>query len=133
MSVDEATEVAEEVAQTVAPKDVAVIDLEKLLTVATPSAKQTEEHLKLAAKLTQLETAVIYATQAKIEWLEVEEDILKHFSGGKLPDAGYVIYKNIKMCLANQAEELAKRDALTCHQVMFPKDSYMKVGVRGRG
>lgn len=113
-----------------APKE-KVLDLEQLLKVHTVSSAQSEEHLRVAAKLTQLESAIVYAQQAKIEWVEVEEDILKYFNKGALPECGYFIYKNIKLCLQGTAEDIARRDGLSCHEVIFPKESYMKVGVRG--
>lgn len=114
--------------KTSAPTDLTpTIDLEA---VGQISVEKTEEHLRLSAKLMQLETAAIYANQAKIDWLEVEEDILKHFCNGNIPEAGYFIYKNVKLCLKDTAQSLAKRDNLSCHEILFPKESYMKVGVK---
>lgn len=110
-----------------------VLDLEQLLRVHTPNGAQTEEHLRVAAKLTQLETAIVYAQQAKIEWLEVEPEILKHFCRGQLPESGYYIYKNVKLCLEGKAEEIARQEGLSCHEVLFPKEGYMRVGVRRGG
>lgn len=98
--------------------------------VAKPSPEQAEAYLRLATKLTELESAIVYCQQAKIEWMEVEPEILKHFCKGELPKAGYYIYRNIKLCLAGTAEEIAKRDRLTCDQIIYPKEGYMKIGVR---
>lgn len=104
-----------------------VIDLAKLEQQNMPSA---EARLKVAAQLTELESAVVYARQAKIEWMEVEEDILKYFNRGKLPSVGYYIYKGVKLCLKDTAPDLARREGLSCHEILFPKEGYMKVGVK---
>lgn len=110
--------------------EVVSIDLSAPAHIGKPSQTQAEEALRLSAKLVQLETFIAYAQQNKIEWGEVDADILKHFNKGELPAAGYFIYKNIKLCLPNTAEDLARRDNMNCHQVLFPQESYMKVGIR---
>lgn len=92
--------------------------------------EQSEAYLKLATKLTELESAIVYAQQSKVEWMEVEPEILTHFCHGEIPKSGYYIYKNIKLCLAGTADEIAKRDRLTCDQIIYPKEGYMKIGVR---
>lgn len=106
------------------------IDLESVMKVTKPSEEQSREHQRIATKLVELESAIVYAQQAKVEWLEVEPEILKHFCKGELPKVGYFIYKNIKLCLEGTAEEIAKRDRLTCDQIIYPKEGYMKIGVK---
>jgi hypothetical protein len=87
------------------------------------------ERMKIAEKIVQLDAAVAYATATKAEWIEVDEAVLKHFYKGTIHPVGYYIYKNIKLCLAGKAEDLAKRDGLSCHEVVFPKDQFT-CGVR---
>lgn len=63
------------------------------------------------------------ASVPPIEWLEVPEELLKHFCGGSIPASGYFIYENVKLCLKGKAEEIAKRDGLNSFQVLFPDDA----------
>ena len=91
------------------------------------SAEVHSEKLRLAGELVELESNAVYCAAAKIEWLEVSADILKHFCGGKIPDEGYFIYKNVRLCLPDTAEQIAKRDGMTCHEIMFKDEGHMKV------
>jgi len=88
-----------------------------------------EERMAIAEKIIQLDAAVAYAQATKSDWIEVDEAVLKHFYGGKIHPVGYYIYKNIRLCLAGQAEDLARRDGLNCHEIVFPKDEF-SCGVR---
>lgn len=93
------------------------------------TAEAHAERMKIAEKIVQLDAAVAYAQAAKAEWIEVDEPVLRHFYKGDIPDVGYYIYKNIKLCLVGKAESLARRDGLTCHEIVFPKDQFT-CGVR---
>jgi len=86
-----------------------------------------EESLRIAGLLHQLETNVQFCKNAGSDWLEVPEDVLKYFCKGKLPEAGYYIYKDIKLCLRDMSEIIAERERLDCHQIMFPDEGYMKI------
>ena len=86
-----------------------------------------EDRMRLAGQMMELETNVQYCKAANIQWLEVSPDLLKHFNKGKIPDVGYSIYKDIKICLVDTAEEIARREKMDCHEILFPKEGYMKV------
>ena len=94
---------------------------------------ETEEshaaRMKIAEKIVQLDAAVAYAKATKAEWIEVDEAVLKHFYKGEIHPVGYYIYKDIKLCRPGQAESLAQRDGLSCHEIVFPKDQF-SCGVR---
>jgi hypothetical protein len=77
----------------------------------------------------ELETQVARAQAGGYEWLEVEKPVLLHFTKGQMPGSGYLIYKNIRLCLEGTAEELAKRDGLDVHAIVFKEEaSKMRVG-----
>lgn len=98
--------------------------------VATLQSIDPEERDKrhaIAVKIIELDANVQYCHAAKIEWLEVDPDLLAHFSGGELPAAGYIIYKNVRLCLKGAAEEIAHRERLTVHEVLYKDENYMKV------
>lgn len=105
-----------------------IIDVQQAVSRGEPVSH--EVHLKVAAKLVELDAAIIYCHQAKIDWFEVDEDVLKYFCKGVLPGSGYFVYKGVKLCLPNTAESIAKRDGLDCNQIVFPTDSYIRVGVK---
>ena len=104
--------------------DAQIVDVNKIAAI-TPKA--TQESLLIASQKMELEGNVTFCKNAGIEWLEVSEELLKSFCQGKLPQAGYFIYKDVKLCLKGTAEQIAQRDALNCHQVLFPDEGYMKV------
>ncbi len=106
------------------------IDLESLYVKTEKSQKEIQDEIEFFNKMKKLDFAVDYANKNKIEWLEVDQDILEYFYRGTIPEVGYYIYKNTKLCLAGQAKSLAARDNLTCHEVLFPKENYMKLGVK---
>jgi len=95
--------------------------------VAKMDHKVHEEALLLASQKMELETNVQYCKAANIEWLEVSPELLKHFCKGVLPEVGYFIYKDIRICLKDTAEGIAEREKMSCHQVLFPEEGYMKV------
>jgi len=119
----------------VEPKEEGVefVDLERVFDTGVKSKEQEMKEVEMFNKLKKLDYAVEYACSKKIEWLEVDQDILEHFYKGPVPEVGYYIYKTVKLCLKGRAEALAKRDNLSCHEILFPKESYMKVGVRRAG
>lgn len=89
--------------------------------------KISERALKIAAEMQDLEAQVQYCAHANIDWLEVSDDLLMHFSGGKLPEAGYFIYKNVRLCRTGTAEDIAQREKLPMHAILYPHEGYMKV------
>lgn len=95
--------------------------------VGKMSPEVHQENLKIAAEKMELETNVQYCKAAGIEWLEVSPDLLKHFCGGQHPEVGYMIYKDIRLCLKDTAEDIARRERMTCHQILFKDEGYMKV------
>lgn len=101
-----------------------IVDTKK---ISVASHEQQQENLRLAAEIQELETNVQYCLAAGIEWLEVSEDLLKHFNKGKLPDPCYFIYKNVKLVRPGTAEGIAAQERLTCHQILFKDEGYMKV------
>lgn len=107
-----------------------VIDLNKILKSGEISTGDKEYKFWIGQKLAELDAAVAYASRVGAEWLEVEEPILKHFYGGTIHPVGYYIYKGVKLCLTGTADALAKRDNLTCNEILFPKEGYMKLGVK---
>lgn len=92
------------------------------------SDQVAQDRLKLAADLTSLDTNVAYCLNAGIEWLETTEELIAHLCGGKFPEAGYMIYKNVRLCRPGTAEAIAKKERLTIEQIMFPKNGQMMVG-----
>lgn len=95
--------------------------------VGKMTSERHQAHLQIAGEIMELEANVNYCLAAKIEWLEVSEDLLKHFSQGQLPECGYHIYKNIRLCLKGAAEDIARKEQMNCHEVMFPDEGHMKV------
>ncbi len=85
------------------------------------------ENLKLASEKQELETNVNYCVAAGIEWLEVSKELLTYFNKGKMPESVYYIYKNVKLVLEGTAEQIAQKEKMDCHQVLFKDEGYMKV------
>lgn len=61
-------------------------------------------------------------------WLECDERLIAHLCGGKFPDEGYMIYKNVRLCKPGTAEEIAKKGKMTIEQILFPKDGEIYIG-----
>lgn len=97
------------------------------------SQEEQAKEIEMFNKMKKLDFAVEYANSKKIDWLEVDQDVLEYFYKGPVHPVGYYIYKGIKLCLKGQAEGLAARDNLTCHEILFPKEGYMKLGVKRAG
>jgi hypothetical protein len=70
----------------------------------------------------ELETNIQFCLQAGIEWFEVDVELIRAICNGKFPDAGYMIYKNVKLCPTGKSEEIAKREQLTVHEILFKDD-----------
>lgn len=83
-----------------------------------------KDHLRFAALVSELETNVQYCLSAGIEWLEVEEALLAGLCKGKVPGPGYMVYKNVKLCLPGTAETIARRESLTVHEILFKDDNF---------
>ena len=73
--------------------------------------------------LSALEAKVQLAKLGKFQWLEVDEEILKHFLQNKYPGPGYFIYKDIRLCLPGMAEEIADREDIDVHAVLFKDEA----------
>ncbi len=89
--------------------------------------EEREARHQAAVKIIELDANVTYCTAAGVDWLEVDKDLLMHLNGGDMPEAGYYIYKNVKLCLEGQAESIAARDKLNIHEVLFKDEGYMKI------
>lgn len=85
--------------------------------------EQVDSKMQLAVKLMNLEHQVTAATLSKCEWLEVDEDVITHFTQGKFPEARYVIYKNIRLCLENESDEIARKENMTVFQTLHKEDA----------
>lgn len=82
-----------------------------------------DQQLKQASEMLWLNANIDKCHAAGIEWLEVPDSIIKMFCKGEIPETGYMIYKNVKLCLAGKAEDVARREKLTCHEVLFPGEA----------
>jgi hypothetical protein len=91
-----------------------------------PKAPTKEEihqrQLSLAEMLLRLETQVQHAKLGGFQWLEVDRDVLLHFNKGQEPKAGYIIYKDVRLCLPGGAEEIIKREDLDVHSLVFKNE-----------
>ncbi len=130
MTSEEAIKTAEAVLGNKVEELKETVRLVDLSAIGRPSADMKQKHLELAAKLTELESAITYAKASGIEWLEVDEDVLLRFGKGVMPEAGYVIYKDVRLCLKDTAELIAKKEQINCHEILFPTEGYMKLGVK---
>jgi hypothetical protein len=111
------------------------VSVSSLKSVRTPSAETLADRIKLNEELMALDGNVAIALAALKEsgatdgaWLECDERLIAHLCGGKFPHNGYMIYKNVRLCKAGMAEEIAKTERLTIEQIMFPKDGEMMIG-----
>lgn len=91
------------------------------VSVARPN--DHENRMKVAEMMVRLETSVTYAKSGGFEWLEVDKDVLEHFCRGKMPSSGYYVYKGIKLCLAGQASDLARKENQDVHAIVFKEDA----------
>jgi hypothetical protein len=95
-----------------------------------PDLANHEQRRRLAEMRMGLDGQIDYAKAGGFEWLEVEDAVLRSFCKGELPESGYFIYKDIRLCLTGQAEDLAKRDGMDIHAIVFKEEAKtMKVGV----
>ncbi len=92
------------------------------------SQQAMADRIKLNQQLMELDGNVTICLNSGIQWLECEEALIKHLCGGKFPEAGYMIYKNIRLCKEGAAEGIAKKERLTIDQIMFPKNGEMFIG-----
>lgn len=116
-------------------KERAAVSVSSLKSVRTPSAETLADRIKLNEELMALDGNVAIALATLKEsgandgaWLECDERLIAHLCGGKFPHNGYMIYKNVRLCKAGMAEEIAKTERLTIEQIMFPKNGEMMIG-----
>ena len=96
--------------------DLTAIDPTKPLVM---SDEEANRRLKFAAEKNELEMNVQHCQTAGIQWLETNKDIITFLCNGKFPDAGYMIYKNIRLCLPGTAQGLAKKEKIDFQGTMF--------------
>lgn len=87
-----------------------------------------QENYRLAALKTELEANVAYCLAAKIDWLECEKELIAHLCGGKFPDAGYMIYKNVRLCLPGTSEDIARRERMPVWDILWKDGDSYRVG-----
>ncbi len=105
------------------------VSVSSLKSISKPLSEQAlADRIKLNQQLMELDGNVTMCLNSNIQWLEVEENLITHICGGKFPEAGYIIYKNIRLCKSGAAEAIAKKERLTIEQIMFPRNGEMFIG-----
>lgn len=96
---------------------------------ATEIQKIKEENanrVSLTERLIYLDHLVQKCKIEKIEHLEVEEDILAHFCGGKVPSTGDLMYKDIRL-VKGSMDEIRAREERNAYEASNPGDKGFKV------
>jgi hypothetical protein len=113
----------------IAPKE-PVLEAETPKAVAPTKEEIHQRQMGLAEMLTRLETQVQHAKLGGFQWLEVDRDVLIYMNKGSEPKPGYVIYKDIRLCLEGGADEIMKREGLDMHSLIFKNENMTVSTVR---
>lgn len=86
---------------------------------------RAEEMNDIRLALAQFEGLIAKCQSEGHDWLEVGEEVLKLVNKGQLPDEKFIIYKNIKVALNGESENIAKKLKLSSHSVLFPSEKFI--------
>lgn len=97
------------------------------MTMDSQMVKESNKSLvSLTERLLYLDQLVMKCKIEKIDHLQVEEDILAHFCGGKVPATGDLMYKDIRL-IKGSMEEIRKREEKNAYEASNPGDKGFKV------
>ena len=86
-----------------------------------------QRHVALSAKLIELESMIsalklkTRSEDASKNMLTVDKDVITHLNGGTFPKAKYFIFKNVRLCLEEDVDEILEKDNETVFEVNDPK------------
>lgn len=98
-----------------------------LMKAFTSTPQQRNELQQLHVKLLELDQNVSLVKlknkteDSAINWLLVDEDVIRHLNGGELPKIGFIIYKNTRLLLEADVERVQKKDRENTMDLLFGK------------
>lgn len=88
----------------------------------TPSEEEIRRQIAMDKAIRELDAHISNAQRNNREWLEYNPDVIAYLCGGEAPQAGYMMYKSIRLCMPGMAEEIARREKLTIDEIWYVED-----------
>lgn len=105
------------------------VSVSSLLPSKSPlSESDIKSRIEMQKNLMQLDTQVQSCIAIDRHWLEYDPKVIAHLCGGDLPEAGYMIYKNIRLVVPGSLPDIIKREKVNIDDYVYVQDGELFVG-----